>query len=82
MAPEKLDTGLVALREGLRANRGQGEGFRGAYVLIDRAAGKHVTLTLWEAQHQAATVSELPAQLQGRLVEAFGVTAAPTHEVY
>jgi hypothetical protein len=81
-APEKLDTGITALREGLRANQGQIEGLKGAYLLVDRAAGKHVTVTLWETREQAKTVSELPAQLQGSLVEAFGIAARPVHEIF
>ena len=75
-APEKLDTGIAALRDGLRA------GFKGAYVLVDRAAGKHVTVSLWETRAEAETISELAPHMQGQLVEAFGISEPPTHEIY
>ena len=81
-APEKLDTGIAALRAGLRAGQERVTGLRGVYVLVDRAAGKHVTVSLWETQEDAETVSELAPHMQGRLVEAFGISEPPTHEIY
>jgi heme-degrading monooxygenase HmoA len=81
-APEKLDTGLAALRKGLRAGQEQVTGFKGLYVLVDRATGKHVTVSLWETREDAEMVSELAPHMQGRLVEAFGISGPPTHEIY
>jgi heme-degrading monooxygenase HmoA len=81
-APEKLGTGIAAVREGLSANHGRVEGFRGAYVLVDREGGKHMTVTLWDTREAAETRSELAPHVRGRLVEAFGLSQAPTHEIF
>jgi hypothetical protein len=81
-ALEKLDTGLAALRSGLRAGQEQVTSLKRIYVLVDRVSGKHVTLSLWETREDAETVSELAPHMQGRLVEAFGIIGPPSHEIY
>ncbi|HEX6533583.1 MAG TPA: hypothetical protein VF041_03245 [Gemmatimonadaceae bacterium] len=81
-APEKLDAGLAAVREGLRASVADLEGFRGGYVLIDRHGGKHMSVTLWDTREAAETRSELPPHVRRELMEAFGLAQAPTHEIF
>lgn len=74
--PENLETGLAALRKGLRT------GIKGVYVLVDRTTGKHITVSLWETRQDAETVSELAPFMQRQVVGVFGISEPPTHEIY
>ncbi len=80
-APEKLDQGADLIRE--RTQRGERPtGFRGAYLLIDRATGKHMTVSLWETRADAEAVGAIAVQQREAIVEAFGISGTPTHEIY
>ena len=81
-APEMLDTGIATVREGLRASRRRIAGFRGGYVLVDREGGKHMSVTLWDTREAAETQSELAPEARRRLLDAFGLSQAPTHEIF
>jgi hypothetical protein len=83
-APEKLDNGVDVLRERIRAAQQAGRltDLKGLYLLIDRATGKHMTVTLWETREAAEAVSVQAAQQREAIVEAFGITGTPTHEIY
>jgi hypothetical protein len=75
-ATEKLTTGLVALRRGLRT------GVSGAQVLVDRTTGTFVMVSRWETREDAETISELTPIMQRQIVGVFGMTEPPTHEIF
>jgi heme-degrading monooxygenase HmoA len=80
--PEKLDAGADLLREQALAARGQVKGFKGLYLLVDRATGMHRTVSLWETRDDAEAVAAIAAQRHDTIVEAFGITGTPTTEIY
>ena len=81
-APEKQEEGIAVLRESAQAAQGTVPGFRGLYALIDRATGKHLVVSLWETREDAEAAGELAERMWEPVVEVFGITGAPIHEVY
>jgi hypothetical protein len=64
-----------------RPTRGKSPASR-APTCWSTAAGKHVTVTLWEPREGAETVSEFAPDVQGTLPSVFGIVGTRTHEVY
>ena len=57
----KLDEALSVWRDKVAPALKKEKGFKGAYLLGDRATGKGITVTLWETQSDAeATNASLP----------------------
>jgi len=75
-APEKLSTGLAALRKGLR------HGITGADVLVDHATGTILLVSRWETREDAEVVSELTPIMQRQVIGLFSISEPPTHKIY
>jgi hypothetical protein len=74
--PNKLATGLVAFRKGLRS------GITGASVLVDHATGTFITVSRWKTREDAETASELTPIMQRQVVGLFGISEPLTHEIF
>jgi heme-degrading monooxygenase HmoA len=82
MDPSKLEEALDISRASILPVMKQQQGFKGVFTLVDRQAGKTLSITLWEteADVQAGASS---GYLQGALAKlAPLVSAAPTVETY
>ena len=80
--PGKLDAGADLLREQAFAARGRVKGFKGLYLLVDRATGTHRTVSFWETRDDAEAAAAVAAQRHETIVEAFGIMGTPTAEIY
>ena len=79
---DRIDEGLALLREQV-IGRGQPQpGSQGAYVLVDRATAKVVTLTFWDTAEHLEASEEWAAQVRLRFADTLWTQAPPTVEVF
>ena len=80
--PDKMEEGLQMYREVLAATRQQ-PGFKGVLGLIDRGAGKAMSIALWETEAEAQASGASSAYFQAQLTKFASVfAAAPVIETY
>jgi hypothetical protein len=60
-APEPVEQAIVHYEEGIPSLR-EIAGNRGAFLLVDRAAGKAIGVTLWESEEVMRRADELRQQ--------------------
>lgn len=58
------------------------EGFRGAYLLVDRQSGEAMTITLWDSPEVAQRTAGAATSLRSGISEAFGDPQPPTVKIY
>lgn len=64
VAVDKIDEAVSIWNDKVGPSLKQAKGFKGAYVTVDRATGKGVTITLWETKEDAdATQATVPQAL-------------------
>lgn len=78
-APEQVDAAASRLPE--QALR-EMSGFEGAYLLVDRASGKALTITLWESEDALRESEERANQLRSQVADDLGATSTPTIDRY
>ena len=80
--PEKMEEGLQIYREVLAATR-QLSGLKGVLGLIDREAGKAMSITLWDTKAEAQASGAGSAYFQAQMTRFASVfSAAPVIETY
>ncbi len=70
------------MRQALAHPEGPPAGFQGVYILVDRATGKHLAVSLWATREDAEAAGARAAELGSQLMAAFGAAGRPTDEIY
>lgn len=78
--PDELDRWVTRSREQVMPAVRQQPGVRGAYWLLDREAGRALTVTLWESEEALRASEQFRTQAQAGTTQASG--AAVTTERY
>jgi heme-degrading monooxygenase HmoA len=78
--PEQLEQGIAKFREQIQPELAKLEGYRGAYLLVDRASGKVVNISLWESEATMLSSALPAAGLRSQLAPAFGAVGEPSIE--
>ena len=80
--PEKFAEGARNYREKVIPAIKNLQGFKHAYLLVDRKTGVNVSVVLWDSEKdiQASTPTNL--QLRSQFAEAVGAVKPPTAAVY
>ena len=81
-SPDQAEAGIrnfEGLTDGLRSL----EGFEGAYLLVDRATGKALTMTLWSSEETADASAERAKQMRSDAAGGAGMSieSVETYEV-
>ena len=81
-SPDQTEAGIrnfEALTDGLRSL----EGFEGAYLLVDRGAGKALTMTLWSSDETAQASADRAKQMRSDAAGGAGMSigSVETYEV-
>jgi hypothetical protein len=79
---DRIDVGLALLREQVGGQGGPQEGAQGAYVLVDRAMARVVTLTFWDTEEHLAASEEWATALRLRFADALWAQSPPTVDLY
>ena len=73
-SPERIQDGVQAF-EGMTDSLKGMAGFKGAYLLVDRWAGKAITLTLWENEDSVRASAAASRGFRSQGAEAMGSEA-------
>ena len=78
---DRIDEGLDLLREQVLGGPPQ-PGAQGAYVLVDRATARVITLTFWDTAENLAASDARAAQIRIRFADRLWAQSPPTVDVY
>jgi len=72
--PDKIDEGIHFIKEQILPEARDLIGWRGVIALVDRAAGRTKTITLWDSDRSLRASEERANQLRSEAAEAMGET--------
>jgi len=72
--PDKIDAGIRFIKEQILPEAHNLIGWRGVIALVDRAAGRTKTITLWDSDRSLRASEERANQLRSEAAEAMGET--------
>jgi hypothetical protein len=79
--PEKIDDGIRHFRENVVAGYRSTAGFQGAWLLVNRATGKVMGITLWDTQANMQATGAASERLRAAGSQVVGGTT-PAPEEY
>ena len=79
--PSKLEEGIRFAREQALATLRQQPGFEGTRLLVDRASGKTISVTLWASEAAARAAESTLSQTRTEAAQLTGATT-PTTEIF
>ena len=69
---DELDEAIRQVRENVLPQTEQLDGFKGAYMLVDRQNGKSLSVTLWESEEAMSASEEAADSLRSEVADALG----------
>lgn len=69
---DEVDEAIRQVREDVLPRTEQLDGFKGAYMLVDRQNGKSLSVTLWESEEAMRASEEAANSLRGEVADALG----------
>ena len=72
-SPDRLDEGIQAFERSTDTLRGL-DGFEGGYLLVDRATGNALTITLWSSEEAEQASAEQAKQIRSDATGGAGIT--------
>ncbi len=69
---DQVDEAVRQVREDTLPRLEQLDGYRGAYLLVDRESGKSLAVTLWESEEAMSASEEAANTLRSEVADAFG----------
>jgi heme-degrading monooxygenase HmoA len=79
IAADQIDVAVAIAKQQLPGTRGQ-QGYRGFYVLADRASGKLMAISLWDSPEALHAVEVRAARAREEAAESIGTV--PPADVY
>ncbi len=73
---DKIDEGIRHVRENVLPRAEQLDGYKGAYLLVDRDSGTSVSVTLWESEEAMRASEEAADRLRSNAAEGTGAEIA------
>ncbi len=74
----EVDEGIRYVRENVLPRAAQMDGYKGAYLLVDRQSGESVSVTLWESEEAVRAAEGAMNQTRSQGVQALGATNMTT----
>jgi hypothetical protein len=71
-SPDQIDTGVTQFRDVVLPALQQMGGFQRAYMLVDRASGKAVSVTAWNSRDSMDASEEAAGRLRDEVTENVG----------
>ena len=72
----EVDEGIRHVREDVLPKVAQMDGYKGAYLLVDRQSGESVSVTLWESEEAMRTSEEAASRLRDDSAGSLGAQIA------
>ena len=80
-SPDVLEKGISSFRENVVPFTKENGG-KGSILLVDRASGKAIAITLWEDEQALRASEERADEVRAQAAEDLGATQAPSVERY
>jgi heme-degrading monooxygenase HmoA len=71
-ASDQVDEAVRHVREDVLPRTEQLDGYRGAYLLVDRENGKSLAVTFWESEEAMRESEEAASTLRSEIADALG----------
>ena len=71
-ASDEIDEAIRQVRESTLPKLKQLDGYKGAYLLVDRQNGKSLAVTLWESEEAMSASEEAANSLRSDVADALG----------
>jgi heme-degrading monooxygenase HmoA len=71
-ASDEIDEAIRQVRENMLPKLKQLDGYKGAYLLVDRQNGKSLAVTLWESEEAMSASEEAADSLRSDVADALG----------
>lgn len=79
-SPDKVEQGVDSFKSAVLPTAKGVDGYRGALLLVDRASGKGIGLTLWESEEARRRGAEALEEARATTIEALGSSVPPVDE--
>ena len=80
-SPDQLDAAIKLIKETMVPAAKKLQGFKGGYWLVDRAAGKGFSVTLFESEAALKASEDAAAQLRSQASSLTKITGVERYEV-
>ena len=71
-ASDQVDEAVRQVREDVLPRTEQPDGYKGAYLLVDRENGKSLAVTFWESEEAMRESEEATSTLRSEIADALG----------
>ncbi len=80
--PERFEEGIRAFREIVLPELKKHEGFKQAYLLVNRQTGTSMGVSMWESEQAAQASPDMISQMYQQVKQKIGMTQEPMVENY
>lgn len=79
-APDKVDAGIDSFNSQVLPAVKAVDGYKAGLLLVDRASGKAMGITLWESEEARRRGAEAVEQARAATIQTMGATVPPVDE--
>lgn len=79
-SPDKIEAGIDAFNSQVLPTVKAIDGYRAAFLLIDRSSGKGMGITLWESEDARRRAAEAVEEARRATIETMGGSVPPVEE--
>jgi heme-degrading monooxygenase HmoA len=76
---DRMDDGIAQYRSTVLPAIVAMAGFQRAYLLVDRANGKSLSITVWDSEAAMQASEDAASQLRGQVADSIAATATASH---
>ena len=79
-SPEKIDQGIEAFNDGVLPAAKSVDGYKAAFLLVDRQTGKGMGVTLWDSEEARRRGAQAVDEARAAAIKAMGGSIPPVEE--
>ena len=79
-SPDKVEAGIESFKSQILPTVKALDGYKAAFLLVDRSSGKGMGITLWETEEARRQAGEAVEQARAATIQTMGGTVPPVDE--
>ena len=79
-SPDKVEQGIDSFNSAVLPTVKAVDGYRGAFLLVDRTTGKGMGITLWESEDARRRAADAVSEAREATIKAMGGSVPPVDE--
>ncbi len=81
---DKIDEGITSFQDQVLKVAKDADGYRAAFLLVDRSSGKAIGMTLWESEENRNQADAVLREVRANTLQALGVdpSTVPDPDLY